>query len=211
MTGAATVVFVLAVAALAACGGGGGDDDSVASLDGSGTEDDTGNDSAGGGQGGRGQLSPAFEDAMLEYAQCMRDQGIDFPDPSMSADGGVVIGPRQGAGNGPPSEADMQEFESADEECRHILEAVEDEMPRPDPQQEAEMRDEALAFAECMRDHGIDFPDPQFEDGGGMTMALEGVDPEDPAFQRAQEACGSEGGIFSVGGGPAGGSTEDDG
>src|SRR6188474_3666581 len=106
MTGAATVVLVLALAALAACGGGGGDDDSVASLDGSGTEDDTGNDSAGGGQGGLGELSPAFEDAMLEYAQCMRDQGVDFRDPQFDEGGGIVVGPRQGTGSGPPSEAD---------------------------------------------------------------------------------------------------------
>jgi hypothetical protein len=73
-----------------------------------------------------------------------------------------------------------------------------------------EDREEAmLDFAECMRDHGIDFPDPQFEDGGGMTIGIgpeSRVDPSDPDFQDAQEECaGDEGGIFSVGGGPGAG------
>jgi hypothetical protein len=46
-----------------------------------------------------------------------------------------------------------------------------------------------LAFAECMREHGIDFPDPQF-DGGAVMVGGPGIDPEDPEFQAAQEACG---------------------
>ena len=191
--------------ALAACGGGGDDDDGVATLDDSGTAaGDTGGDgdaSDGGGGGGRGELSAEFEDALLEYAECMRDQGIDFPDPNTNGDGMVVIGPGGGE-DGPPSAAEMEEFEAADEECRHIMEEVEGELPRPDPEQEAEMRDQALAFSECMRDHGIDFPDPQFQDGGGVGIELEGIDPEDPAFQEAQEECAGEvGGLFSAGGG----------
>jgi hypothetical protein len=196
-------LLVLAFA-LAACGDGGdSDDEGIATLDDSGTgTDDTGGtdeEANGGGQGGRGEMSEEFEDALLEYAECMRDQGIDFPDPSTDGDGMVVMGPDPG--EGPPSRAEIEEFEAADEECRHIMEEVQDEMPRPDPEQEAEMRDEALAFAECMREHGIDFPDPQFEEGGGIGIRLDGIDPEDPDFQEAQEECSGElGGIFSTGG-----------
>ena len=56
-----------------------------------------------------------------------------------------------------------------------------------------EERQEAmLAFAQCMRDHGIDMPDPQFNEDGGAT--LQGgpggaIDPDDPDFQAAEEAC----------------------
>ena len=70
------------------------------------------------------------------------------------------------------------------------------------------MRDQALAFAECMRDHGIDFPDPQFERRRRRIgdRPRRTVDPSDPEFQDAQEACAEDGGgIFSVGGGPGGG------
>ena len=56
-----------------------------------------------------------------------------------------------------------------------------------------EEREEAmLAFAQCMRDHGIDMPDPQFnEDGGATIQAGPGgaIDPDDPDFQAAEEAC----------------------
>jgi hypothetical protein len=192
--------------AIAACGGGGsGDEGGVATLDDSGSDGGDGttpedDGAGGGGAGGRPELSEEFEDAMLEYAECMRDEGIDFPDPSTNGDGMIVIGPR-GATNGPPTEAEMEEFEAADEACRHILEAVQAELPRPDPEQEAEMRDQALAFAECMRDNGIDFPDPRFEEGGGVGIALEDIDPSDPDFQEAQEECaGDGGGIFGAGG-----------
>ena len=33
-----------------------------------------------------------------------------------------------------------------------------------DPEREAEMREELLAFSECMREHGIDMPDPVFSE-----------------------------------------------
>ena len=60
------------------------------------------------------------------------------------------------------------------------------------------MQAQALAFAQCMRDHGVDMPDPQFgggPGGGGMTIAIGGpdsdIDPGSAEFQAAQEACGS--------------------
>ena len=60
-----------------------------------------------------------------------------------------------------------------------------------------------------MREHGIDFPDPQV-DGGGRDDRRPGdkdsLDPSSPEFQAAQEACQSimpDGGPgFSVGGAP---------
>ena len=50
--------------------------------------------------------------------------------------------------------------------------------------------DPALAYTECMRENGIsDFPDPEVS-GGRVKMAIpRGVDPESPAFQKAEEAC----------------------
>ena len=52
-----------------------------------------------------------------------------------------------------------------------------------------------LAFTECMRDHGVDMPDPQMAKPatggakpGNAVIAVEG-DPDDPTFQEANEAC----------------------
>jgi hypothetical protein len=57
-----------------------------------------------------------LEDAMLGYAGCMREQGIDMPDPDLSS--GMIR-----LGKDAPGE--MEEFEAAHEECREILAGVE--------------------------------------------------------------------------------------
>jgi hypothetical protein len=54
------------------------------------------------------------------------------------------------------------------------------------------MQDAVLAFSRCMRSHGVDdFPDPKFEDGGGVTIGGPGstFNPNSPAFRQAQETC----------------------
>ena len=53
----------------------------------------------------------------------------------------------------------------------------------------------ALKYAKCMREHGIDMPDPTFDENGGAQIRIgrgSGIDPEDPKFQKAQEACRKE-------------------
>jgi len=46
-----------------------------------------------------------------------------------------------------------------------------------------------------MREHGIDFPDPTFDAEGGARVVIRGgtggkLNPEDPKFKAAAEACG---------------------
>ena len=43
-----------------------------------------------------------------------------------------------------------------------------------------------------MREHGIDFPDPTFDEDGGAQIRLERgrLDPDDPDFAAAQKECG---------------------
>ena len=95
--------------------------------------------------------------------------------------------------------------------CKAAAAAMKAEMDKARPDIEA---------MEKMKDEATDKPARQwFERAyGSRMMALMGTIinaakdcREDPDFQAAQEECGSEGGIFSVGGGPAGGTNEDDG
>jgi hypothetical protein len=55
------------------------------------------------------------------------------------------------------------------------------------------MKAAALKNAQCMRDHGIDFPDPQFGEGGRMQQKIggpgSGIDPKSQKFQDAMKAC----------------------
>jgi hypothetical protein len=48
-----------------------------------------------------------------------------------------------------------------------------------------------IRFADCMRSHGVsNFPDPGA--GGGVRIGP-GINPQSPAFESAQKACGSPG------------------
>ena len=172
-------VLALGLAA-AACGGGSeGATDGIASAgDGSSTRKTA--DGA--------KVDP--EQAGLDFARCMREHGVDMPDPQAGGGGMVMIGPGPGevrAGarvSGPP-----EGFEDAHEACKHILEDLIGEGPGPmDP----EAQDRALKFAKCMRDHGVDMPDPDLS-GGGARITISrvgGIGPDDETFKAAQEACG---------------------
>ena len=140
------------------------------------------------------------EDAMQAFAACMREHGIDIQ-VATAGDGAPVGGgqtrvienPRAGGpaqpGAGPGNEED---FQAAEEACRPLLPAG--GMGDPNATMDPELADQLLEFAQCMRDHGIDMPDPQFN-GGGVTVQIggpdgEGIDPQSDEFQAAQEACG---------------------
>ena len=66
------------------------------------------------------------------------------------------------------------------------------------------MRDEALAFAKCMREHGIDMPDPTFDENGGTSIEIAGGEPgggPDGAMEEASKACQPPGGGPKTAGG----------
>jgi hypothetical protein len=207
--------------ALASGGGDGGDDgsDGVATVDGSDGDEAVAVD--GDGDGGRVDESE-LQDAMLEYAECMRDHGIDMPDPEFDGDGAggsMVIqrgGPGDdGGGPGPESE----ELQAADEECGEVIEEIRGEMPQLSPEEVAERQDQLVAMAQCMRDRGYDMPDPQVSSDGGVQIQMRdagptGVgDPRNDQFPEDQEECseqaGLENGPMGRRGGSAGGSDGD--
>jgi hypothetical protein len=193
-------VLVAALALLvgvAACGGDDGAGGGVASLGGAAARQDDG-DASGGDEGGGlgGRNGPAnsaeFQDAMLAYAKCMRSHGIDLPDPTFDDEGHVKIqgrGPRVGT-DGRPTD----EFEAADEACRHLIEDVMPEI-QLSPEERAEMEDRMLAMAECMRSKGHDMPDPQFDDKGGFAVGGPELDPDDPDVQEDLDACAEKVGM----------------
>jgi len=194
---------------------GGGDDgsDGVASIDGADGESADGDtDDGGGGGGGGGRVDDSeFQDAMLEFAECMREHGIDMPDPEFDEGGGAM---RIGSGPGSADEGgpSQEEFEAADEACSPIMEDV-----RPDiqltPEEQAELQDEMVAVAQCMRDKGWNMPDPEVGEGGEVRVQVEPGDetsgrapsPENQeAHMEDMEACQEELGIEGRGpGGPA--------
>ena len=186
---AATAALLIAALALAGCGG-----------------------DAGGDTGTEAQSTPSFEDAMVQYASCMRENGVDMPDPQFSGDGSsggamtfaIPLGAADGSGpggaaiGGPAGGPVDETFKAAAETCQPIMEAVRQNMPKLSPEEEAKMRDEALKFAQCMREHGVDMPDPTFEGGGGAAIAIQGSSDgpgsfDADKFNEASSACSAEG------------------
>ena len=144
---------------------------------------------AGCGAGEGATASPAdreqqAEDAMLAYTKCMREHGVDTPDPEPGERGLRMVAPEG---------VTPEEMREAEEACRKHLEAI--EPPELSDEQRQELEQAALAHARCMREHGIDMPDPTFGEDGRMTQRLDrasGIDPEDLEFREAEEACRDE-------------------
>ena len=129
--------------------------------------------------------TPDPQRAMLAFAQCMRAHGVDMPDPG--SNGAVTIG------GGPGNPVDQATMEAAQRACQSKL-------PKgghqPSAAEQKQFQDQAIKFARCMRQHGIDMPDPTFSSngsGGGLVQQNlgNGVDPTSPEFQAAQKACQS--------------------
>jgi hypothetical protein len=146
-----------------------------------------GDDPAGGASSAADRDNEA-RDAQLEYARCMRDHGIDMPDPTFDGDGRSLQ-----TGPDPADLKDLKrgKFREAEQACKKYLEAI--EPPKLSEEQQQEFRDAALANARCMREHGIEnFPDPTFGENGEARIKAgpgSGIDPEDPDFREAMEAC----------------------
>jgi hypothetical protein len=131
--------------------------------------------------------------SMLDFARCMRENGVDMPDPKFE---GNRVTMRAG---GPGKGGDPDKMKAAEKACAKYRDAV--KPPELSPEKAEEFKKGALANARCMREHGINMPDPTFDENGGARMELKGdVKPESAKFQKAQKACRSVGGI---GGGPS--------
>jgi hypothetical protein len=181
------------IGSLAACGGGGdgGNGAEVASIDE--TTPDATTDTTTDGTTPEAPTDP--EEASLAFVECMRDHGVDMPDPetAKSSTGGARAGGAVIAVNGDPNDPT---FKKAQEACEPIMANVRGEL-EDDPERQAEMKEQLLEFAQCMRDHGIDMPDPQFDSEGRVQIqADDRPDPTDDgsAFNKAADECGQEGG-----------------
>jgi hypothetical protein len=189
-----TSAFAAGAFVLFAAGcGGGGDSPGVASLAASSTTATTSTTTQSGsasacktfsgpsvGQGGQFQIAMNVGTVDgAKFSACMRKHGVtNFPDPN----GQGLITIHSGMGIDPGSPA----FRSARTDCEKLL----PNGGQPTPAQIAQRQQELLAFSACMRAHGLrDFPDPS--NGGLQIQTHPGSDlnPDNPTFQKAQQAC----------------------
>jgi len=206
---------LLATAIVTAACGGGGRPTGVASLAGGHTTTTV--------KKSKAAAKQEMQDAALAFAKCMREHGVDMPDPKFSdngSSGGGFMIAQGGPGGQRPDDATAKASQDA---CQPIMDKAQQDMPQPSPAEQAKMRDQALKFARCMRQHGIDMPDPTFDSNGGAQIHMgtagsgdtagngpvtagNGAAPPPPGdnakMDAAAKACGGPGkGGFAVSGG----------
>jgi len=128
-------------------------------------------------------LTPAQRAAQLAYSRCMQTHGVpNFPDPD--SQGRIMITGGPNGGLDPQSTA----FKNAQKDCQS-------KQAKPTPAQQAQAQAYALRVAQCMHAHGIkDYPEPSASSGGRISIRLNNnpgsdLNPNNPAFQRAQAKC----------------------
>ncbi|MFD0688785.1 hypothetical protein [Actinomadura fibrosa] len=153
-------IAVSVVVGLSACGGG-GDGDGVASV--------------GGTAGAKASASPtaslSAEDAQLKFAQCMREHGIDVPDPGSGTGGAARLG----------KGTNRDKLQAALKQCQSWLQAGGKLPDLKDPK----VHDQYVKFAQCMREHGVDMKDPTPD---GQIEIPSGKVSQEKA-KKAREAC----------------------
>lgn len=119
--------------------------------------------------------------AMLKFAACMRENGIDFPDPDPNS-GGMA--------RAIPAEGDTSKMEKANNACKKYLPKSD---YNPDDPKE---KDKRAKMHQCLREKGIDV-----QDGGGGAGSTIKLDGDKEKLEKAMKECGM--GAVSVPGAPA--------
>jgi hypothetical protein len=120
----------------------------------------------------------------LAYSKCMRSHGVtNYPDPKVESGGGstrvnTVVGKNDGIDPNSP------QFKAAEQACQSLQPG-----PAGNPRQVAQLKEDGLTMARCMRAHGIaSFPDPNSQ-GVIIIRKGGGVDPHSPQYQAAEKVC----------------------
>jgi hypothetical protein len=120
------------------------------------------------------------------YSRCMRSHGVaDFPDPRVTTTPGG--GSARIAMMAPSSAVNSPAFKTAEKACQGILPAPGNN--RPDGH--GPSKQVLLAFARCLRSHGVSgFPDPNAQGQlPPQAITAAGVDVRTPQFAIAGKAC----------------------
>jgi hypothetical protein len=120
----------------------------------------------------------SFEEFQLAFSGCMREHGVNMPDPS----GGSV---------GLDSGGDMTAFTEASQKCREQLGTPPAPEGRGTPKSDEELLADHLKIAKCLREHGVNVADPT----AGADLSIPQDAPED-----AVKTCAPNGVVGRAGG-----------
>jgi hypothetical protein len=141
-------------------------------------------------------------DSGQKWAQCMRDKGVNVPDPTVDAKGNTQIQP--------PKEANSEKVQAAFKDCQGLLKDV----PGVANASDGAVKEALVAFSACLRKQGLDVGDadlskaaqtpgggdqpqgakPDTSQTGGIPMdviaqIVPRFDPKDPKSAPAVKTC----------------------
>lgn len=130
-----------------------------------------GSSGGGGGDGTAAAADDAQDTSRLELQQCLRENGVDVSEP--------------GGEGGPPSDVDMEAMREALEgPCADLARGAFGSISEED---RAEFEDARVRMTACLREQGVDLPEPE-----AGRPALMRIDPDDEDLQAAMETCRDE-------------------
>ena len=110
------------------------------------------------------------EEIATLFTTCIRDHGFNVPDPELNADGTVKWGGLKDSFDQDPAfDLEKRRGSQALDDCLPLLEGItvtKDESL----EDKIQLQDDMLTFAQCLRDGGLDVPDPDFSDGPRASM-----------------------------------------
>lgn len=169
--------LALCVFGLLACGGG--------------SSSSGGGSASGGGESASSASGDSEGEEALEFTECLRAHGVEVEDPKPGQTN-IELG-----GNGEENDPATKRAVAA---CKGKLGDAGQELSAEEGQQ---FREGWLAFAKCVREHGVDMGDPEFLGPGKVHLDNNGIAPNSPAFVAAREAC--EGTLMEIAGVSIGG------
>lgn len=170
-----SVAFALALL-LGACGSEDSDvaADGVASLD-TGESDTGGSDAADGNESDEADEELSTEEAALAFSSCMRDEGLDFADVGVDAEGRIDL--RSGFDS---VDFGSEEFRDAMDVCQPLLgDGGFGAGGRAGIGENVEIQDALIEFSACIRDEGFEVGDITLGGQPGGPPPGEGDGPAD--------------------------------
>lgn len=127
--------------------------------------------------------SGTSEEQALAFAQCMRDNGVDFPDPTVDADGSPSFAGALGRGQEGGFDPADTSFRDAMTACGDLMEGLQIGPGSGDVDQEA-MSEALYSYTQCLRDEGLDVGDITLDSqragggqGPGTGVGTDGTQP----------------------------------
>ncbi len=119
----------------------------------------------------------------------MRAHGIDIPDQDLTPGGGRLLTALRIIAGYPQAQV-----QAAERACMSEIRQAFPSLTSLTPAQQAQRRQEAIVFAQCMRAHGIAFPDPTsaLANPAAYLKAVTAIDRSSPSYKAAAPGCRAE-------------------